>query len=113
MSYLNNKSILITGGTGSFGKKFIETALSKFKPKKSTLDAKAKAEAAEAEAKKAEVKAKKEERESKDAKKDLEDAKSKAESGEAINTFRVRALGLDWSRKELIKEAETLFSNVA
>ena len=34
MSYLNNKSILITGGTGSFGKKFIETALSKFKPKK-------------------------------------------------------------------------------
>ena len=34
MSYLNNKSILITGGTGSFGKKFIETALSKFKPKR-------------------------------------------------------------------------------
>ena len=31
---LNNKSILITGGTGSFGKKFTEIALSKFKPKK-------------------------------------------------------------------------------
>jgi len=31
---LNNKSILITGGTGSFGKKFIETALRKYKPKK-------------------------------------------------------------------------------
>ena len=31
---LNNKSILITGGTGSFGKKFIETVLNKFKPKK-------------------------------------------------------------------------------
>jgi len=27
---LNNKTILITGGTGSFGKKFIETVLSKF-----------------------------------------------------------------------------------
>jgi UDP-N-acetylglucosamine 4,6-dehydratase/5-epimerase len=27
---LNNKSILITGGTGSFGKKFIETILSRF-----------------------------------------------------------------------------------
>ena len=37
MSYLNNKSILITGGTGSFGKKFIETALSKFKPKRLTV----------------------------------------------------------------------------
>ena len=27
---LNGKSILITGGTGSFGKKFIETILKKF-----------------------------------------------------------------------------------
>lgn len=27
---LNNKSILITGGTGSFGKKFVETILSRF-----------------------------------------------------------------------------------
>jgi len=31
---LDNKSILITGGTGSFGKKFIETVLTKYKPKK-------------------------------------------------------------------------------
>jgi UDP-N-acetylglucosamine 4,6-dehydratase len=31
---LNNKTILVTGGTGSFGKKFIETALNKYKPKK-------------------------------------------------------------------------------
>jgi len=31
---LNNKSILITGGTGSFGKKFIATVLDKFNPKK-------------------------------------------------------------------------------
>jgi len=31
---LNNKSILITGGTGSFGKKFIETTLNNYKPKK-------------------------------------------------------------------------------
>ncbi|MEC8830898.1 MAG: UDP-N-acetylglucosamine 4,6-dehydratase (inverting) [Bacteroidota bacterium] len=30
---LNNKSILITGGTGSFGKKFIEIVLKKYKPK--------------------------------------------------------------------------------
>lgn len=29
---LNNKSILITGGTGSFGKQFIEIILSRFKP---------------------------------------------------------------------------------
>ena len=29
MSLLNNKSILITGGTGSFGKKFISTILEK------------------------------------------------------------------------------------
>ena len=31
---LNNKSILITGGTGSFGKKFIKTILSNQKPNK-------------------------------------------------------------------------------
>jgi len=31
---LNNKSILITGGTGSFGKKFVETVLNRYKPKK-------------------------------------------------------------------------------
>ena len=31
---LNNKSILITGGTGSFGNLFVETVLDKFKPKK-------------------------------------------------------------------------------
>ena len=31
---LNNKTILVTGGTGSFGKKFLETALNKYKPKK-------------------------------------------------------------------------------
>ena len=31
---LDNKSILITGGTGSFGKRFIKTALEKYKPKK-------------------------------------------------------------------------------
>ena len=31
---LNNKSILITGGTGSFGKKFIEIVLDKYNPKK-------------------------------------------------------------------------------
>jgi len=31
---LNNKSILITGGTGSFGQKFIEIVLKKYKPKK-------------------------------------------------------------------------------
>ena len=30
---LNNKSILVTGGTGSFGKKFIEIVLKKYKPK--------------------------------------------------------------------------------
>ena len=27
---LNNKSVLITGGTGSFGKKFVETVLKKY-----------------------------------------------------------------------------------
>jgi len=31
---MNNKIILITGGTGSFGKKFISTILNKYKPKK-------------------------------------------------------------------------------
>ena len=31
---MNNKSILITGGTGSFGKKFISMVLKKYKPKK-------------------------------------------------------------------------------
>ena len=31
---LNNKSILVTGGTGSFGKKFIETVMDLYKPKK-------------------------------------------------------------------------------
>tara|TARA_B100001123_G_scaffold231460_1_gene260062 strand:- start:385 stop:555 length:171 start_codon:yes stop_codon:yes gene_type:complete len=30
----NNKNILITGGTGSFGKKFIEIVLKKYNPKK-------------------------------------------------------------------------------
>jgi len=29
---LNNKSILVTGGTGSFGKSFIKNAISKYKP---------------------------------------------------------------------------------
>lgn len=31
---LNNKTILVTGGTGSFGKKFIKTVLERYKPKK-------------------------------------------------------------------------------
>ena len=31
---LNNKTILITGATGSFGKQFIKTILHKFNPKK-------------------------------------------------------------------------------
>jgi len=31
---LNNKVILVTGGTGSFGKKFIKAVLDKYKPKK-------------------------------------------------------------------------------
>ena len=30
----NNKSILITGGTGSFGKKFIKTVLDNYSPKR-------------------------------------------------------------------------------
>ena len=31
---INKKTILITGGTGSFGQKFVETLLLKYKPKK-------------------------------------------------------------------------------
>ena len=31
---LKNKSILVTGGTGSFGKRFVEVCLARFKPKK-------------------------------------------------------------------------------
>ena len=31
---MNDKTILITGGTGSFGKKFVETVLKKYNPKK-------------------------------------------------------------------------------
>ena len=31
---LNNKVILVTGGTGSFGKKFIKTVLERYKPRK-------------------------------------------------------------------------------
>ena len=31
---LNDKSIFVTGGTGSFGKKFITTVLKNYKPKK-------------------------------------------------------------------------------
>ena len=31
---MHNKTILITGGTGSFGQKFVETCLLKYKPKK-------------------------------------------------------------------------------
>ena len=34
MRSINNKSIMITGGTGFFGKKFIETILENYKPKK-------------------------------------------------------------------------------
>ena len=30
---LNNKNILITGGTGSFGNLFVETIIKKFKPR--------------------------------------------------------------------------------
>lgn len=30
----NNKTILITGGTGSFGKKFVKTVLEKYRPTK-------------------------------------------------------------------------------
>ena len=31
---LNNSSILVTGGTGSFGKRFIQTVLESYQPKK-------------------------------------------------------------------------------
>jgi UDP-N-acetylglucosamine 4,6-dehydratase len=31
---LNNKTILVTGGTGSFGKKFIKTILKRYNPRK-------------------------------------------------------------------------------
>lgn len=31
---LNNKTVLITGGTGSFGRKFVEIVLNEYKPKK-------------------------------------------------------------------------------
>ena len=31
---LNNKTILITGGTGSFGKKFLEMIFEQYNPKK-------------------------------------------------------------------------------
>ena len=34
MELINNKTILVTGGTGSFGKKFIKTVLDRYKPKK-------------------------------------------------------------------------------
>ena len=29
---MNGKSILITGGSGSFGKKYVETILARYKP---------------------------------------------------------------------------------
>ena len=32
----DNKAILITGGTGSFGKKYTEILLKKYKPKKAS-----------------------------------------------------------------------------
>lgn len=34
MSYLDNKVVLVTGGTGSFGKKFVATILKEYKPEK-------------------------------------------------------------------------------
>lgn len=34
INMLNNKTIFVTGGTGSFGKKFISTVLSRYQPKK-------------------------------------------------------------------------------
>ena len=34
MKFLNNKTILITGGTGSFGKAFVEFVLKNYSPKK-------------------------------------------------------------------------------
>ena len=35
----NKKSILVTGGTGSFGQKFVETLIKKSKPKKLSFSA--------------------------------------------------------------------------
>ena len=32
--YLNNKNILVTGGTGTFGSEFIKTVISKYSPNK-------------------------------------------------------------------------------
>ena len=34
MENFKNKTILITGGTGSFGQSFVKTCLDKYKPKK-------------------------------------------------------------------------------
>jgi UDP-N-acetylglucosamine 4,6-dehydratase/5-epimerase len=34
MKNLNNNTILITGGTGSFGKHFVRIVLDRYKPKK-------------------------------------------------------------------------------
>src|SRR5438045_7800229 len=34
MSFLDGKAVLITGGTGSFGKKFVEVMLREHKPRK-------------------------------------------------------------------------------
>ena len=34
MSYLNGKSIVVTGGTGSFGKAFIKYALKELNPRR-------------------------------------------------------------------------------
>lgn len=34
---LNNKNVLITGGTGSFGKKYVETILKRFKPNRISI----------------------------------------------------------------------------
>jgi UDP-N-acetylglucosamine 4,6-dehydratase/5-epimerase len=31
---MDDKVILVTGGTGSFGKKFIQTVLTRFRPRK-------------------------------------------------------------------------------
>ena len=36
-SIFNNQTILITGGTGSFGKKFVDIVLKKFNPKNNYL----------------------------------------------------------------------------
>ena len=34
INMLNNKNILVTGGTGSFGQKFVNNVLLKYKPKR-------------------------------------------------------------------------------